>query len=324
MSPLLPLVSKSHHFSIHTLVDNKIIWPLILIVEVFIYSCYGIFVNLSRLEGDVQYQSSSLVLSTEVLKFIIALMMTWPDVRSNGFPQVKLKNVLHFSIPAVCYCLNNNLAVLMQDEMDPATFQVLCNLKIASTALLYRVIMKRRLRTLQWVSLGLLTLAGGLNSYSGLTEEVLSLQTIHITLQGLVMTAVYCFVSGFAGVYTEYILKRDMKISLPLQNCFLYTFGIFLNLLVWLFQSDESLEFFQGYTIYTWAIIISQAVNGLVMSLIMKHSTNIVRLFVITSAIPVATLLSIFIFNLQPGFEFLIVVILVSVAVYIYNHAPKS
>lgn len=60
------------------------------------------------------------------------------------------------------------------------------------------------------------------------------------------------------------------------------------------------------------------------MSLIMKHSTNIVRLFVITSAIPVATVLSIFFFHLQPGFEFLIVVILVSVAVYIYNHTPKS
>ncbi|CAL1526984.1 unnamed protein product [Lymnaea stagnalis] len=322
MKPLLPTPAAHRQLSMHSIVENPVLWPIILITQVFIYSTYGIFINLSRVDGHVKYDSFSMVLSIETIKFLMALMMSWPEIVNHGMPEIRMKNVIPFSVPAFCYCLNNNLAVYMQDQMDPATFQVLCNLKIASTALLYRIIMRRNLRHLQWISLALLTFAGALNSYSGYTEKTLSLREIHVTSTGLFMAVLYCIISGFAGVYTEYILKRDIKISLPLQSCFLYSFGIILNFLMWIFQAGETLSLFQGYTKYTWIVIVCQAVNGLVMSLIMKHSSNIVRLFVITSAIPVATFLSIFIFHLQPGFEFFIVVITVVISIYLYNYSP--
>ncbi|XP_059163274.1 probable UDP-sugar transporter protein SLC35A4 [Physella acuta] len=321
---LLPLPVVQRRLNVESLVTNPVIWTTILIVEVFIYSSYGIFINLSRIDGHVSYDSSSMVLIMETIKFLLALLMAWPELSIGYLSSIRLKQILPFSLPAVCYCINNNLSVFMQDQMDPATFQVLCNLKIASTALLYRIIMRRKLRLLQWASLGLLTFAGGLNSYSGLTEKSLSLQEIHITLKGVIMALLYCAISGFAGVYTEYILKKDSKASLPLQNCYLYSFGILFNFCMWYIQGEEQSNFFHGYTKYTWLVIVSQAVNGLVMSLIMKHSSNIVRLFVITSAIPVATVLSILVFQLQPGFEFFIVVVIVILAIYLYNYTPSQ
>ncbi|XP_005090458.1 probable UDP-sugar transporter protein SLC35A4 [Aplysia californica] len=320
----LGLPARREHFKLENLVKNSYIWPVVLISEVLVYSSYSIFLNLSRIDGILVYQSSSLVLSIETVKFFFAFVMAFPEISTNGLSRVRLKNILPFAVPAVCYCVTNNLAVYMQDQMDPATFQMLCNLKIASTALLYRMIMKRRLRNLQWISLGLLMFAGMLNGYTGLSKETVSLKEIHITVLGLVMALLYCTISGFSGVYTEYILKHDSKISLPLQNCFLYIFGIILNFLLWHWQADKNLKFFHGFTHFTWAVVLCQALNGLVMSLIMKHSNNMVRLFIISSAIPVTTVLSMLIFGLQPDTAFVTVGVMVIFAIYLYNYVPKS
>ena len=35
---------------------------------------------------------------------------------------------------------------------------------------------------------------------------------IHITVKGLFMISCYCFISGSAGVYTEYILKKKYEV----------------------------------------------------------------------------------------------------------------
>ncbi|RUS78729.1 hypothetical protein EGW08_013516 [Elysia chlorotica] len=299
--------------------DSKVfIWPSILVTEVLVYSSYGIFINLSRTDGNLEYHSSSIWFSVEVLKLCLALCLAWPEIL-NQVPMFSgVKRVLPFSIPALCYCVNNNLSVYMQDQMDPATYQVLSNLKIASTAIFYRLIIKRRLMTLQWVSLGVLMFAGGLNSYTGLKAKSRSLQDIHISALGVAMSAIYCSVSGFSGVYTEYILKKDAVIPLALQNCYMYIFGVILNGLLMFYQSGD-MNIYHSFTKYTWAAVISQAFNGLAMSFIMKHSSNITRLLVISSAVPVTATLTMIVFNMKAGLDFFVVVFLVVLALCMYN-----
>ncbi|KAH9505124.1 hypothetical protein Btru_059616 [Bulinus truncatus] len=301
------------------LFKNPVFLSGILVIEVLAYSSYGIFVNLSRIDGIVQYKSSSLVLQLEVIKFLISLVLLWPEKEKINKLNLRIKSIIPFSLPAICYCINNNLAVNMQDHMDPATFQVLCNLKTVSTAILYRIIIKRKLKLLQWLSLALLTAAGMLNSYAGLSDEPRTLTQVYVSPVGLVLTLIYCFLSGLAGVYTEYILKKDQKASLSLQNCYLYIFGILFNLIIWCFQNDKKESLFQGFTLFTWLLLLSQAVNGLIMSLIMKYSSNIVRLFVISSALPVTTLLASFIFNFQPGLELYVTVVSIIISIFLYT-----
>ncbi|GFS03922.1 reverse transcriptase homolog protein [Elysia marginata] len=43
-------------------------WPGILVTEVLVYSSYGIFINLSRKDGNLEYHSSSIWFSVECLK----------------------------------------------------------------------------------------------------------------------------------------------------------------------------------------------------------------------------------------------------------------
>lgn len=298
-----------------------------LIIGTFIYGSYTIFVHLMEVDGKIPFSSASMVLLIEISKLLISIAMFYPEAREKGFSRPTLRQALPFSVPAVLYCFNNNIAVHMQLQMDPATYQVLGNMKILSTAFLYRIIIKRPITGVQWLSLTLLAIAGASNSYGGLQAKGanLSAGVIHITVQGLFMICTYCTVSGLAGVYTEYILKKQYQTSIHLQNILLYIFGIILNGGVWLLQAAQAedpgkaLNLFTGYTFYTWVLIATQAVSGLIMSAIMKHSSNIARLFLISCAMLVTTGLSMIIFKLTLNLYFSISFVLVFIALILYH-----
>ena len=58
------------------------------------------------------------------------------------------------------------------------------------------------------------------------SDRVLSTPTI-----GVVLALVMALLSGAAGVYTEMIIKKRPQRSIHVQNFYLYTFGIFFNVL---------------------------------------------------------------------------------------------
>ncbi|XP_041363658.1 probable UDP-sugar transporter protein SLC35A4 [Gigantopelta aegis] len=337
--------------------SNDVLWYFMLCVEVVIYSSYTILVHLCEVDGKIPFSSSSMVLCIEVLKIVISVVLYTPHVRVHGLqlppvsycllftlpivisvvlytPHVRVHGLqlppvsycLLFTVPALLYCINNNIAVHMQVDMDPTTYQVLSNLKIGTTAVLYRIVIKRKLSSMQWFALCLLTVAGILDSYGGIhSREGKSAGEIHLTIRGLIMISIYCIISGLSGVYTEYVLKANFQTSLHLQNILLYVFGIILNGTVWLLQtstnpdSDEPYDLFKGFSLYTWVIIITQACNGLIMSVIMKYRSNITRLFIISCAMLLTTLMSVIIFNLKLNVFFITAFILIIVALFLYN-----
>jgi probable UDP-sugar transporter A4 len=121
---------------------------------------------------------------------------------------------------------------------------------------------------------------------------------------GIPMVMTYCILSGLAGVYTEWILKTNYRQSLHLQNVFLYTYGTLLNIVialgVALINSSriDLTHLFTVFSIYTWLIILSQVFNGLFMSVVIKHTSNIIRLFLISFSLIVTTVLSMIVFNI--------------------------
>lgn len=291
------------------------------------YGSYSILVHLCEVSGRIPFNSASVVFMIEAAKLLVSASMSLTELkRASSCCQMKLRSCLPFSIPAILYCVNNNMAVHMQLHMDPATFQVLSNLKITSTAVLYKLIIKRPISFMQWVSLLLLTLAGFSNSYGGLREKdkLQSPDEIYITWTGLALMSLYCFISGLAGVYSEYVLKKEYELSLSVQNMVLYAYGVLCNGLAYVIvPSDKGFGspsgFFAGYSVYTWIIIVTQAANGLIMSVIMKHSSNITRLFYISCAMLVTTVLSVTVLSLRLNWYFVAACFLVVVALYLYH-----
>ncbi|KAG5853384.1 hypothetical protein ANANG_G00072720 [Anguilla anguilla] len=157
----------------------------------------------------------------------------------------------------------------MQAHMDPGSFQVLGNLKIGCTALLYRGCLGRRLRPRQWLALALLTGAGVCHSYASLGPgggrwgsrgtgggggRPDPARRLHVSSWGLLLVLSYCAISGLAAVYTELILKAQ-RLPLSLQNLFLYVFGVAVNGAAHLAGAGGDRGFLEGYSATVWAIV---------------------------------------------------------------------
>lgn len=303
---------------------KRLQWSVLLGLMVLIYGSHAPLITLTKTDGQVPFNPSSCVVMIELAKLLISLMtifLTGGTSALRAPPSFVL--VAPYAVPAILYAFNNNLVVLMQAYMDPSSYQVLSNLKIASTALLYSFCLGKKLRLAQWLALGLLMGAGVCQSYSSLDlgdperakpEEGLKL---HITAWGLFLVLVYCCVSGLAAVYTERVLKSQ-KLPLSLQNLYLYVFGVAINGLSSFSSVASDKSFLDGYSWAVWAIIAGQAANGLLMSVVLKHGSGITRLFVISCSMLVNAVLSWAILGLQLTSFFLLPVSMIGLAAYLY------
>jgi solute carrier family 35 (probable UDP-sugar transporter), member A4 len=135
---------------------NNIPFLILLLFQSISYGSYTILVHLCEKNGKIPFNATSLNLVIEILKLsfsIICLGIVY--MRNNTSTNNKynldltktkpnfsfsFKTSLYFSLPSILYFINNNLAVYMQLYMDPMSYQILSNLKIVSTAVLYFLI----------------------------------------------------------------------------------------------------------------------------------------------------------------------------------------
>ncbi|XP_028399150.1 probable UDP-sugar transporter protein SLC35A4 [Dendronephthya gigantea] len=316
----------------------RVIWFAFLVIEVFLYGCYPLYVTLSKVNNEIKYSTASAVLLIEFGKLVFSLINIYPLWKRGQVERQPLIVWLAFSVPALLYCFNNNVAILVQRYLDPASYVIVSNLKIPTTALLYRIFIKRPLTWMKWLAVCLLTLAGVLNSFGNLVSEDKledNANKIHVTVTGLVIMTVYCAVSAFAGIWTELIVKRQYEVSIHQQNCMLYAFGVLFNFLA-IFtvevktssnspvEGDSSIfsklnNLFHDYNIWVVAIVCSETCCGLIMSAVMKHASNITRLFITSTAMVVTTLLSYILFQFELNVFLLSALGLVIFALFLYN-----
>jgi drug/metabolite transporter (DMT)-like permease len=227
--------------------------------SVAIYGSHVILINLSKdKNGHVPFNSITVVLMIEFSKFAFSLVgyvvQTYcnkgkPGVAVNKEPSDgKLQHRRPFDflswivyiVPAALYSLNNNLVVHIQHYTDPATFQVLSNMKVPATALMYRLFIRRRIPRNKQAALLLLTIVGMSCSYSGVQahREFMKTKTMnteggieedkgmhdfgsmrrHLSVVGLLLILLYASISAFAGVYTELIMKNRAKVISTLYS----------------------------------------------------------------------------------------------------------
>ncbi|EGW09249.1 probable UDP-sugar transporter protein SLC35A4 [Cricetulus griseus] len=264
-------------------------WTLMLFLSTAMYGAHAPFLALCHVDGRVPFRPSSAVLLTELTKLLLCAFcllvgwQTWPQ----GTPP--WRQAAPFALSALLYGANNNLVIYLQRYMDPSTYQVLSNLKIGSTALLYCLCLGHRLSARQGLALLLLMAAGEIYASGGL-------------------------------VYTELIMKRQ-RLPLALQNLFLYTFGVILNLGLYA-GSGPGPGFLEGFSGWAVLVVPNQAVNGLLVSAVMKHGSSITRLFIVSSSLVVNAVLSAVLLQLQLTAVFFLATLLIGLAVCLYYGSP--
>lgn len=365
-------------------------WYTLLTIQVLAYGSYSVLVHLCQENGRIAFNSTCMNFVIELCKLLLAVAAHLVDTLCHALPGGAAKHLplfdkgIHrkttgrrfsirasfsFSIPAFLYFVNNNLAVYIQLYMDSTSYQMLSNLKILTTALLYYLIIGKRMSGIKWCSLAILFLSGVLYSLANMkslqsfvideselraiflshdsvnrlvidqrravvrqrpSESFTRKSGIYITETGFVLILVYCVLSGLSGVYNEYLLKLHYADSIYVQNAYLYAYGCVLNFVAYFAQSvsarDERLvvdgqvlsDFFDGFSMYTWVIVATQVFNGFLMSVVMKHASNITRLFVISCSLIVTTVLSVLVFSVHLNVYYYSCFAAIMLALYLY------
>jgi len=288
----------------------------------------------SSLTGaNERYLGSTVVLSTECLKYLMCLMLhlCQHTFSPRKAVQAYISEVVNkptqtvlLCAPALLYTLQNNILILALRHLDAATFQVTYQLKILTTAGFSVLILGRTLTARQWLSLVMLTFG------VGLVQVPATVMPAHLEqdqLTGLAAVLVACFSSGFAGVFYEKLLKTSTQPSIVIRNLQLGIFSILLGATAMFYQDWGAIQergLFQGYTPVVWTVVSLQSVGGLVVAATIKYSDNIMKGFATSLSILLSALLSWLVLeDLQPGKHFILGTGLVLLSTGLYAYVPS-
>jgi len=209
--------------------------------------------------------------------------------------------------------------------VDPTTYQVLVNLKILTTGILFRIVLGKELTALQWAALVLLSVGC---ATSQISNDCTNSSLFSVPIQGILICVILALLSASAGISTEWLMKKSSLKSEPLhlQNMHLYFFGIlFCGMFSWA-EWTSTQNVFEGYNFTTLLVILSYAFSGLIVSIIMKYADNMVKIYSVAVSMIVTMILSIFLFSHTPSTQlfFGIVIITISILMYFDVLTPKS
>ena len=275
---------------------------------------YSLLLQAAKVDGAFAFAPVSVTAAAETLKLAIALA----SLRLDAEPPLKLGDCARAAVPALLYCAQNTLVYAAMAHLTPPSYQLLSNAKLAATAGLSRLILKKLFSKTQWAGLAMLLasvtlpgVAAALNAppvgHTGLTPRDLAVGS---ALMGLV-----ALLSGLAGVLTERLLKHAPG-STMFKNAQLYAFGVLLYLQPVYRLSLRPSGLLAGWTAWTLALVLNLALQGLAVSWLLRLASNIEKLFAGAAAYFASVILSGPLFGLAAGWVdagggFLLVVALV-------------
>ncbi|XP_061402445.1 UDP-galactose transporter senju [Musca vetustissima] len=330
---------------------------LIFILYMSLFIGQGIFVTASQESNNsYSYNTVTVVLLTEVLKLLVSASLYLRDHNFTSLVKDVRKDynvMLLYFVPALLYCLYNNLAFVNLATFDPTTYYLLLQLRVVITGILFQIIFKKYLSKRQWISLVLLTLGCMLKqiNFSGIygdnnqdTKNVAAaassdtansnnhfsnknMNGFDFSLSALLILAQTIF-SCLAGVYNEYLLKdKGSEVNIFVQNVFMYLDSIVCNVVILLFQGDlfsaftaESLQAIFRFKVLI--IIVNNAAIGIVTSFFLKYMNSILKTFASALELMFTAVLCYFLFAIPIYINTAMAIAVVSFAIYLYSQSP--
>ena len=267
----------------------------------------------SNSDGTTDWSPSSAVLMCEFVKLLLAIVFLarayfseTAKIKSTVKYQMSQAMILKLSVPGLLYSASNILSLVALGLLGSTSYQLFANMKTVVTAAVFRIIMKKKLKVIQWVcivalSVGLLVATstpecpaceGG--ATTGASEAAVVSTASPRFVSGVFMMVLNSFCASTAGVYTELQLKTLPQHPM-LQNCVLYCWTCLFCLIKFGSEGDMSAmsfsygevdehgvaqrSFFTGFNFALWVSIFTHAAYGLVVSLVFFYCDNIVKVF---------------------------------------------
>jgi UDP-sugar transporter A1/2/3 len=318
----------------------------------------SIVMHYSRVSTAKAYSPALAVLLNELLKGSISLVIAyWRILKSNNtsgrsltsprssisilFNEIFSQDCWKLSIPALLYVIQNSLQFVAISNLPVASFQVIYQMKILTTAAFSVAMLGKRLTPVKWMSLLFLALGVGIvqiqTTSIGQVSSPKAVGSAHESaprhihrmnpLKGFGAVTFACFTSGLAGVYFERELKNS-KADLWVRNVQLSLFSLIPAVLpvIWSAPhagSDGLLSaLFSNFGGWAWGTVSVQVFGGLVTAIVIKYSDNIMKGFATSLSIILSSLASVILFDFPITLPFLIGSSTVLAATWMYNQPP--
>lgn len=292
-------------------------------------SAQGLLTAASKSGGGYAYDFSTVPFLAELAKLGISWALLARARRTDpGSVRITrdARHVALFIVPSIIYMFHNNVQFFFLKYVDPATYQILGNLKIVTTGLLLRLALRRYLSRMQWMALLLLMAGAATSQINTDCSKGTAQGVLHAPVMGYVFGVVSALLSALGAVYTEWVLKKNND-TLYWQNTLLYGFGALfngINLYHSKMQSGGGWDIFRGYSPVTWLVVANLAFSGLLVSWVMKFADSIVKVYATSLAMLLTTLASIAFFSLTPTLQMGLGIVVASCSVVLYYVPPAT
>jgi UDP-sugar transporter A1/2/3 len=292
----------------------------------------GLSMRYARTRPGDMFISTTAVVMAETLKFFTCLLLVFNDEDrsvtkwwNSLYSTIVLQPIdtLKVCVPSFVYLLQNNLLYVAASNLDVATYQITYQLKILTTAMFAVTMLGKKLIPTQWFSLVVLIAGVALVQLSDVKESK-SAGPDQSKLVGFTAAVTACFLSGFAGVYFEKILKGS-PVSVWMRNVQLAMLAVPLGLVTSYLKDGDSIGqkgFFFGYDEFIWFTVAQNALGGLLVAVVVKYADNILKGFACSLAIIITFVASIFIFDFGISLQFILGTACVISSVFLYGWQP--
>ncbi|KAF3448668.1 hypothetical protein FNV43_RR09381 [Rhamnella rubrinervis] len=306
-------------------------WYFVAALLTVLTSSQGILTTLSQSNGKYKYDYATVPFLAEAFKLAVSSLLLWRECKLS--PTVRMttdwKSVRLYPIPSIIYLIHNNVQFATLVYVDTSTYQIMGNLKIVTTGILFRLFLKRKLSNLQWMAIVLLAVGTTTSQVKGCGEASCD-SLFSAPMQGYMLGVLSACLSALAGVYTEFLMKKNND-SLYWQNVQLYTFGVLFNMARLVFDDFKGgfengpwwQRLFNGYSITTWMVILNLGSTGLLVSWLMKYADNIVKVYSTSMAMLLTMVLSVYLFNFKPTMQLFLGIITCMMSLHMYFAPPN-
>jgi len=227
-----------------------------------------------------------------------------------------------YTIPSFLYLLWNLVNYQSLLLVSLSVFSVIYQCAIFFSALLWVIVFKRSLSGMQWIALVLLSVGVFVVHVKPNFEFDIHISALWVVLQA--------FISAIAGVANEYMYKDPAQKSANIlqQNAYFYSFGTFFATVYLLMTEGPSIfdpdNFFQGFNYRVVLIIFISVGLGLSVSLILKYTNVIIKLYAQSAHSPLEVITAHIVLGTELTFFIILASLLIAVSTVMYKMGGVS